>query len=168
MNKLYINLHPEHDYATVFMAGTCIMLKGYINSVEWLAWPNQPKGYITVSALSKDAEAKKIEHIDKAYILAQRLQKFGAEVVVRNGRKDQWEPFVSREYSEEFMYKTECENPDFELEVKSIMEDMAKYGELEKLDGTEKEELTELMGKLVKIMKKEKRRKEYIHNLWNN
>ena len=94
MATVYINLHPQYDYAMAVIDGF-IDLRGYVNNTDWLCWAPGPRGkrQIMISRVRgvPDGEPPRTERID-AFV--KYVTERGGDVLVRNERGDEWREWI--------------------------------------------------------------------------
>lgn len=101
--KVYINLHPETNYAMVIVA-EYVDLRHYVENVDWLSWLWGKRNQLMIRSSNGNGT-----HIERANVFAQRLFDAGHEVYIRNERTDDWTIFAGRQFDEIFMNRIESE-----------------------------------------------------------
>lgn len=126
MGKVYINLHPDYNYSNVVIAEH-IDLKTYVKNVDWADWSWQKRNMIQITSFDGNGT-----HIKRTNVFAQRLLNAGHEVLIRNERKDEWNVFEDKGYTEDYMFEVDIEPMSSELnrELKSIKDDIKDEEEL--------------------------------------
>lgn len=168
--NVYVNLHPQYDYANVAInEGYIAELKEYVKNVEWLEWDCisvKGKPFIRVSGE---------KHIEKVNVLLQRLMKKGATVYVRNERGEEWNVYEpQKEFSNAEMVQIEQQRykPQYDLEwAKQDLEKMERMIELGLKKGIEPEpELLkwrdEAIERIKKIDEDERQRLDRVAKTW--
>jgi len=106
MSIVYINLHPQYNYAMAMIQGYIPELKAYVKNVDWLSWDRSRKRQIMISG---NNEKYHLLHLNLAVIFAQRMRQTDADVKIRNERTDDWEDFQEKDITAEYMISIECE-----------------------------------------------------------
>lgn len=85
MAIVYVNEHPDYEYATVVLSGYCD-LRQYVRERNYLTWePTGKTGRRQIMISGKDRFPERIEDFI-TYVKA-----LGCEVKKRNDRGDEWE-----------------------------------------------------------------------------
>jgi len=123
MSIVYINLHPQYNYAMAMIQGYIPELKDYVKNVDWLSWDRSRKRQIMISG---DKEKDHLHHLNLANIFAQRMRQLGIEVKIRNERTDDWEDFQEKDITTEYMISIECERTRGDNQRDQILETIKK------------------------------------------
>lgn len=119
--EIYVNLHPNYDYANVMVGGFIEELKEYVNLVAWLSWDyasSKGRPFIRVSGKN---------HLERVYVLLQRLMDEDVEIYIRNERADEWEKYKAEKvYTSEEMVAMERQRDKEPDEWKWAKEDLEK------------------------------------------
>lgn len=116
MTKIYVNLHPDYNYANIIIDGGMIpCLREYVANVDWLSWDYWSKTKMPLLRVSGNFQENGT-HIKKTKIVLQRIATNisrwschdKAEIVIRNERNEEWQPYIFEEFfSEEEMLEEE-------------------------------------------------------------
>lgn len=164
---LYINLHPDYDYATAIIQGY-MDIRDYVRNVDWLGWekPHQ----LMISGSIEDKEKAKEQHIQRAKVFAQRMKNCGFTVLVRNNRGEEWQDFVFDEISEDEMIEIELEFFAEPTTICRARESIEKYRALLTGDKEKDKRLFTLIESEEDVIRfaneKELQRQEIIKSFW--
>lgn len=94
MGTVYINLHPDYDYAMAIIDGF-VDVRDYVRNTDWLCWAPSPGGKRQIM-ISRTRGAPEGEPLDSERVpeFVEYVQKLGAKVFIRNERGDAWQPWA--------------------------------------------------------------------------
>ena len=171
---VYINLHPNYDYANaIIQEGYIASLKEYVRAVDWLAWD----GRGTVRIFGHPFKTGS-DHLKRTDVFICRLLNEGVTVFERDERDEPWREVNNIELSEAEMYEIEIEHTETN-EERWAKENAIKYIPLYKdaIDNqnvsSEDKELYEnsiqhIEDRIKKAQEIEQERKEKIRKIWAN
>lgn len=86
MTVVYINEHPDYNYASAVLGGYCD-LREYVKAREYLSWVprNGKSGCIQIMISEKDKHPEYLENF------ISHVKEMGCEVKRRDNRGDEWE-----------------------------------------------------------------------------
>jgi len=164
MATIYINLHPNYDYALAVIKGF-IDVREYIKNVEWLTWELASKSgnrKIRISGDLGDRERAKEQHLERAMVFAQRMIQAGAEVLVRNERSEEWKALTFTNKSSGELLEVECKRDKVSDQERWARENLAKYQSMLADTNSLSSEQTDLLRRM--IQEEEDRLQIYLQN----
>lgn len=180
MAVVYVNLHPNYSYSNIIIqSGYVAELKEYVANVEWLHWDfsslrgNKPL-LVAMGGWANESEAIE-RHLERTKVVLQRLQSVGAEIYIRNERKDDWREYIAdRVFDEDEMYQIEIQLLRENIKEKWAIADIEKFQRLIDIGlkkGIDTEPLLNWLNdakeRLEECRSLEELRKENIKNLWH-
>lgn len=175
---VYINLHPNYDYANaIIQEGYIASLKEYVKAVDWLAWDYVTKGRSMIRIFGHPFKTGS-DHLKRTNVFVCRLLNEGVTVFERDERDEPWQEVSNIELSEAEMYEIEIEHTETD-EERWANERAIKYIPLYKgaidnqnVSYEEKElyknSIQALEDDMKKVQEIELERKEKIRKIWVN
>jgi len=170
---IYINLHPEYDYASVILS-SYFDLRDYVRLVDWLSWsPNRRELHIHANIGCGDTGGHLTRNRVAAFV--QRMEMVGKFVLVRDSRHeaDPWREFIYESLSDDELLNVECERCHTWDEMVWAQKDLEKWRSLlERMDeNNEKlilERFSEATEQIELLKENEYKRKLAIKEIWKN
>ena len=101
MSKVYINLHPQRTYAIAIVGDGYVDLKDFVQNVDWVQWESSRQMMISGGVGNEVGS-----HIKRVETFAQIIQNNEVEILVRDSRGDEWDAFVSKNFTNEEILNT--------------------------------------------------------------
>lgn len=176
MVTIYVNLHKDYDYSTAIIGeGYILELKDYVKYVDWIDWAYPNRRQLNIYGGFNEDKIEK--HIERTRVFLQRMVSVGAEVFIRNERKDSWTKYVvENPYTTEELVNIECQLIHQNEEEKWFSDDIKKFKKMADWmvkNGESSDDLNfvhkliaDSEEKLKKCRNEEKLRQQIIRNLW--
>lgn len=170
---IYINLHPEYDYASVIMS-SYFDIREYVRLVDWLSWgPNRRELHVHANIGCGDVGGHLARKRVTTFI--QRMEAVGQSVLVRDSRHeaDPWRDFIYEPLSCDELLEVECERCHTWHEMIWAQKEVEKWSSLldcmdEKNERLILERFNEATEQLELLKEKEYKRRQGIKEIWKN